>query len=296
MQSKKKGECLRVLKLWWADTNHKINSFRCDEEAGLDSRLVNDWCEKKKISVKTIVDQNHTSLSVVDRFIRTLRDMNTPVEKSKRTSLNRKYRDFTVKRMNKLVAIYNETRHKATGHKPSEMQADSEDPKKAKMEKAYIIKKIYESERRHKLKDYNLEQDTYVKYIIPRDGKKDSKHRYQVSPEYYKIKGKNGHAYEIMAKDGSILTLTRWRLIPLKSIQGMKMARTVNDAKHGKRLEITGHDVANKTYHVKWLMPNGENVYTDQSVKILKAERKHANQLLPIERAYWRGRRLPAGF
>jgi hypothetical protein len=298
MKSKDKNECLRVIKLWYDDTGGKINSFRCDEEAGLDSREVNDWCEQKKISVKSIRDQNHTSLSVVDRFIRTLRDMNTPVEKSKRTSLNRKYRDFTVKRMNKLVAIYNDTTHRTTGHKPSVMQADSNNPKRAELEKAFIIKKIYESERRHKLSDYNLERDTYVKYIIPRDGKKDSKHRYQVSPEYYKIKGKDGHAYEIMAKDGSTLLLTRWRLIPVKSIKGMKMARTVNDAKHGKRIAITGHDPVAKTYRVKWLSPDGEDISTDEPVKILKAERKHANELLSIERDYWKsiGQKRPAGF
>jgi hypothetical protein len=99
-------------------------------------------------------------------------------------------------------------------------------------ERAYIIRKLYQSERRHKIKNYNLPLGTYVKYILLRDGKK--KMRYQVSPECYTIGGKEGHAYIIQAEDGSALHLTRWRLIPIgpELKPGMKLARTVNGGKN----------------------------------------------------------------
>jgi hypothetical protein len=303
LQAKTDVELLRVMKLWFHDTDKQINSIRCDEEAGLDSRAVNDWCEARKISIKSIRDQNHTSLSVVDRVIRTLRDMNVPTEKSKRTSMNRKYRDFTVKRMNKLVKIYNDTTHKATGHKPSKMQSDSEDGVKgAELERAYIIKKIYESERRHKLTDYNLKQDTYVKYIVPR--KDMEKHRYKVSPECYKIKGKDGHAYIIMAKDGSTLTITRWRLIPIgKTIpKGMKMARSVNSAKHGVIVKIEAYKKGwratkkarrKNVYVVLWKSPDGERIVTHEPIELFKRERRRRDVLTKDEKAFWEGKDIP---
>jgi uncharacterized protein YdaU (DUF1376 family) len=287
LTSKSATEILRVLKLWWRDTGHKINSIRCDEEAGLDSHSVNAWFTRNKISVKSIVDQNHTSLSVVDRFIRTLRDMNTPTEKSTRTSANRKYRDFTVKRMNKLLEIYNNTKHKTTGHKPSEMQADSEDPKKAELEKKYIIKKLYESERRHKLSDYNLKIDDYVKYIVPRDGKK--KHRYQITPEYYKIMKKDGHAYVLGARDGSTVTMTRWRLIPVKDTHGLKMARSVNDAKHGIMDNIMSYNKEDQTCFILWKSPNKERITTHEPLGLLKAQRERPNKLTKEEEEFWKG-------
>jgi hypothetical protein len=287
MENKTEAEILRCLKLFWEDAKHNVVSIRCDEEAGLDSRAVNDWFEENKISVKSIRDQNHTSLSVVDRFIRTLRDMNTPTEKTERTSMNRKYRDFTEKRMKKLVEIYNDTVHKTTGKKPKDMDDEAE--------REYIIKKLYESERRHKLKDYNLAKKTYVKYILPRDGKK--KHRYKVSPECYKIMGKDGHAYIIAARDGSTLILTRWRLIPLGRTlpKGMKLAQSVNDAKNGIIKKITNYNKEDDTYSVLWKNPKKERIITREPVANFKRDRKQPTILTRHEEAFWEGKRIPAG-
>jgi hypothetical protein len=169
-------------------------------------------------------------------------------------------------------------------------------------EKKYIIKKLYESERRHKLKDYNLEKNTYVKYIVPKDGKKDSKHRYQVSPEYYKIIDKNGHAYVIAAKDGSTLTLSRWRLLPVKTTEGLKYARSVNGGKKGIITEITDFvegwkDPKTKrkrdVYVVKWKSPEDEEILTHEPIGMFKRERKRLNKLTKHEAAYWKGKTVP---
>jgi hypothetical protein len=189
--------------------------------------------------------------------------------------------------MKKLLLIYNDSTHKATGMRPTEMHGSEEE------EKRYIIKKLYETERRHKLKDYNLEKDTYVKYIIPRDNKK--KHRYKVSPECYKISGKDGHAYIIMAKDGSTLTLTRWRLIPVgKTIpSGMKMGRSINNAKHGIIKAIVAH--RGNRYRVEWQSPDNKRILTWEPIKNFKQERTHKGKLTKHEREYWEGKTIPKG-
>ena len=61
--------------------------------------------------------------------------MNIPTVKTQHQSDHPKYRDFSVKRMNKLLDIYNNTIHNATGHTPAEMNNDDE------LQKQYIAKK-----------------------------------------------------------------------------------------------------------------------------------------------------------
>jgi hypothetical protein len=189
--------------------------------------------------------------------------------------------------MAKLLQIYNDSTHKGTGMKPSKMH-DNKDA-----EKHYIIKKLYESERRHKLKDYNVEDGTFVKYVVPRKDKE--KHRYQVSPECFKIVGKNGHAYIIQAKDGSTLTVTRWRLIPVgKAIpEGMKFGRTINNAKHGIIKGIVAHNATK--YRVEWQSPTDEKIFTWEPIKDFKRERKHKGKLTRHEAEYWKDKKIPKG-
>ena len=86
--------------------------------------------------------------------------MNTPTVKSQHQSTHPKYRDFSVKRMNKLLNIYNHTIHGSTNHTPAEMEQDPN------LETEYITEKLYQLERRRKQKDFELKPDTYVRYIL----------------------------------------------------------------------------------------------------------------------------------
>jgi hypothetical protein len=169
--SKDSGTLLRCLKLLWRETDKNIRSVVSDEEKGLDAAELKAWYTKHEIGHKIITTQNHTGLAIVDRFIRTLRDMNTPARYSKELSHHRKYRDFTEKRMNHLVKIYNNTLHETIKMTPKEMQDDRE------AETKYIIKKLYQVERRKKISDFELPVGTWVRYIVPRDPQK--KNRYQ---------------------------------------------------------------------------------------------------------------------
>ena len=99
--------------------------------------------------------------------------MNTPTVKTQRQSSHPKYRDFSVKRMNKLLNIYNNTVHSTTNHTPAEMEQDPN------LETQYITEKLYQLERRRKQKDFELQPDTYVRYILPKDP--HTKSRFKVS-------------------------------------------------------------------------------------------------------------------
>ena len=80
--------------------------------------------KSKNISQYIVLDNNHTSLAVIDSFIRHLRDMNITNEKSKYQSHHSKYRNFSTHRMNELINIYNNTIHSTTEMKPIEMEND----------------------------------------------------------------------------------------------------------------------------------------------------------------------------
>ena len=46
------------------------------------------------------------------------------------------------------------------------------------------------------------------------------KSRFRVSPEVYKISHKHGNAYVLIAHDGTIKTVSLWRIIPLSNTLG----------------------------------------------------------------------------
>ena len=236
-------------------SKHRVISFTCDEEGAFQSNKVLNYLTERKISVKLINEQRHSALSVINKFIETLRDMNTPGVHSKHQSDDPKYRDFTAARMEKLVKIYNDTLHTAHGHTPKEMEDD------IKLEKKFIIRKLYQLNRRRKITDFDLKPDTYVRYILPKDPKK--KHRYKVSPEAYKISHKEGNAYVIMARDGTTKTLARWRIFPIGTNlpENIKFANTLgNNA--GTVSKINSYDKKNHKYNVEFTMPDG-STYVD---------------------------------
>ena len=243
--------------------HHRVISFVSDEESAFKSRKVLNYLTEKGVSLKLINDQRHSALSVIDKFIRTLRDMNTPTVHSKRQSDDPKYRDFSKHRMKKLIKIYNDTIHTSHGHTPQEMEND------IKLEKKFIIQKLYQLERRRKITDFELAPDTFVRYILPKDPKK--KHRYKVSPEAYKISHRDGNAYTIMAADGTTRTVARWRLFPLgkRLPPKMKFANTFGN-NNGTVSVLHDYNPRTGRYDVEFVMPDGSTVrdsITDLSLR-----------------------------
>ena len=191
------------------DKHRPIYTITSDGEGAFQRQAAQTIYDEYNIKHKVIdnLKYRHTVLSVVDRFIRTLRDMNRPGVNDDKQSHEKEFRDFSTEKMAEFVRLYNNTIHNGTGYTPNEMEADRS------LEEKYIIKKLYELERRKKIKDFNLEVGTYVRFILPKDPKK--KQRYKVSPEAYKIAEKDGNSYVIEAADHNRITVPRWRIFPL---------------------------------------------------------------------------------
>jgi hypothetical protein len=215
--------------------------------------------------------------------------MNTPVGWSKEGSDHRKYRDFTEKRMKHILEVYNQTKHSGIDMAPAQMQALPE------LETKYIIKKIYQEHRRRKITDFELQptptHEVWVRYIVPREAMK--KRRYRVSPEMYKVHGKAGKAWLLMARDGSTKVMPRWRLLPFD--------QKPTDVKEGRSFGTTtgvvdkivgwGRSGKNKgMYKVNWVVPAGDPEETGWiSPSMIRAgvPRAQRRQQIQIEKDYW---------
>ena len=267
---------------------HNIKSLCCDEEPAFLSDTCVNMLKNKGCSLKVITDERHSALAVIDRFIRTLRDMNTPTVKKQtnhpdeiRQSDHGKYRDFSFGRMIKLLDIYNNTVHSSTGMTPEDMENDPH------AEIRYIIRKIYEKERRRKIQDFELEEGTYVRYILPND--KNKKRRYKVSREAYKISHKEGNAYAIEAEDGTIRIVSRWRLFPIgKSLPPKhEWGNTFGkEAQKGTVKKILDYDPKHKKYQVEFEMNDGTRYIQWVSYRDLRFNNPQV--LSPLEHEFFK--------
>jgi hypothetical protein len=214
MNNKSSEALLRVLQKFKSAVEKvgqgKLVYITGDQERAWSGGGINQWLVDHKIRVKLFPSERHSALGMIDRFIRTLRDMNAKGENGEQGSSekeNRKFRDVTPEMMEKLISIHNRALHTETGLTPQAMEASPNE------QKAYIIKKVYEENRREKITDYDLKVGDWVRFMIPKSMMK--KRRYQVTPDVVQIDGRNGRAYVLRAADDSRRTMDRWRLFPV---------------------------------------------------------------------------------
>lgn len=185
-------------------SEHKCVSITSDKEAAFTSQRITNYLKRKDISQYIVLDGNHTSLAIIDSFIRHLRDMNITNEKSKYQSHHSKYRNFSPHRMFELLEEYNNTIHTTTHMKPIDMENDE------KKERQYIAFQLI---RRSKMKNHDIPNGHFVRIVLSKDAMK--KMRFKVSREAYKIIGREGKNYIVSAEDETTTTLPRHRLIDL---------------------------------------------------------------------------------
>ena len=254
LDSKKGAEIRQVLTQFI--NKYKPNKIVCDDEGGVSAEQTLKLLRDKNVILHTVKEQNHTTLSIIDRFIRTLRDMNTP---GSGESHDEKYTYLTEPRMNKLLNVYNNTYHSSIKCTPQEMQNNPN------LEKEYIFKMLEKRDKQQGISDMNLKKGWYVQYLIPKQHMK--KRRYYSSRECYQIAAIKGNIYTIMAKDGSVRNLPRWRIILCNKDgskpNNMKFGSTFPGKWNGLIDEIVAYNTRTKKYRVIFAMPNNQRGYAD---------------------------------
>lgn len=231
-----------------------------DEESAFIEKNNLQLLTDNHVKVHIITEKNHSALGIIDRFIRTLRDMNIPTQKGSKQSHNEKYQTFSPKRMLKLIQIYNSTYHSRIKCSPEEMFNNPE------LEKEYIFEQLERKEKQEEnIKDLHLKEGSFVRYILPKaNGRRK---RYQVSRECYKIESVNGNMYTLIARDGTVMNLPRFKLM-LCSKDGskpdnVKWADTIPDKWNGVVSRIMSYNPTTKKYRVVFTVPGKED-YIDE--------------------------------
>ena len=224
-----------------------------DEEAAFVEKNNVKLLTDNHVKMHVITDQNHSSLGIIDRFIRTLRDMNIPTEKGDKQSHLPKYQTFSEKRMYKLLSIYNTTYHSRIKCSPAEMFNDPA------LEKEYIFSQLEKKEEQEEnIKDLHLKEGMFVRYILPRaNGRRK---RYQISRECYRIESVRGNMYTLIAKDGTTKDYPRFKLIPCSKDGSkpvnIKWADTFPDKWNGVITEIRSYNPRTQKYTVVFKVPD----------------------------------------
>jgi uncharacterized protein (DUF2267 family) len=234
---KGEAEVLQALKEF-VEANKPIVKIVADKESAWNGRSITTWLEGQGIDSKLIPNQQHTALGVIDRFIRTLRDM---LDKDDGEKI------FTAEKMQELIAHYNDTYHETIKKAPNEMTS--------KDEKKYIFKMLYDQEQRERISDYDLSVPFYARFIIPKSLMEKS--RYRVSKGVVKVVGRDGKGYVCVAADGSTRVMQRWRLFPVGGSQGEYDLEKTLGTKQGIIDQIVKRAGGGK-YVVRWTRPDGK--------------------------------------
>ena len=184
-----------------------IVKLTSDGECAFNSQQFIDACHENEIMLKIIPDGAHSTLGIVDRFIRTLRDMNQPLNKSQGQQYDKEFIEFSPEKMKKLINTYNNTYHNSIKCSPKEMYNDES------LEKEYIAKCVKKQAIQDTIKDFNLPEGIYVRYRMNKSDLNGHKRRSKVSREKYLIKKRIGNRYLLQAADGKIISKSRFELI-----------------------------------------------------------------------------------
>ena len=213
------------------------------EKAFMEKRNI-ELMKEKKVLLQTVPERNHSSLSLIDRFIRTLRDMNRVVDgEINKQSTDEEFKTFSVEKMDELIDIYNNTYHSAIKCTPKEMFDNEE------LEKEYIFNCMDKHEKQKRIEDFELKENEFVRYVIDKDPLK--KKRYNVSNESYRIAGKEGKHYILEAADGTTMIKPRYKLVRA-DVDKYKQAETIDGAWNGVLKEIISFDKRTNKYKVKF--------------------------------------------
>ena len=230
-----------------------VESMTSDQDHSYITDSMTNFFLSHHIDHQTTLANDHNRLGIINRAIKTLRDLNQS-------------RDFTVKSMNRCLKAYNNSIHSSTQMKPNQFD---------KADEIEYIRKMDEltDSIQHRAKE--LKPHTHVRII--QDKTLMGKKRSNLTPNAYLIDSKVKNKYIIRAKDDSVAEYPRYRLVPDKKA---KLASTIESK--GKRAVIDHIESYNKKhYKVKYADGSSGNL----TLKQMREGRP--TKLSPQELEYW---------
>lgn len=177
---------INVFKQFLNDIDHEITSLRFDNESAVKSKQFQTMLRNNGITFISVVEGSHTSLSLIDRLCRTIRDI----------SYNTGIKILNQDSINKILNIYNNMYHsslsKILGKKitPNEV---NEHPELEQQIINYCID--YNKQLKVLHPEIELQVGQICKVYQPFD--KFKKRRRLLKKDYYRIVNKTGNIYTV---------------------------------------------------------------------------------------------------
>ena len=237
------------------DDVHDVKILRSDQDTAYLSNDVIDYLKDKHIIYRTTEDNNHNILGIINRFMRTLRDLNNK-------------HNFSNQRMQDILNEYNNSPHRSLkGKSPNDMKDIDET--------AYIDEK--DEETKNIKQSIDLDIGDRVRVIL--DKNKIEKNRSNLSDYSYIIDSKDGNNFVVKSADGSVDKYPAYRLVKCDS--RYELADTIKNGKRGMISDILDYNEKNDTYKVE---------FDEGTIDTIPAKNlREGNPLVisQIEREYW---------
>lgn len=228
----------------------ECKSIESDEDTAYLSKTVLDFMMEHDIIYTTTTDNNHNKLGIINRFMRTIRDMHS-------NEPNASILD--------IVDSYNNMPHKSLNYKsPNEFTKEDE---------LEYIKKM-----NGQINPYHFEPGDSVRVVL--DKSPLTKHRTNLSKQSFIVDSKDGNQFIIRSSDGSVDTIPGYKLV--KSSKNVPLATTIKDGKRGIVKEIKSYNKKKDTYSITY-----ENSTVKDTIKAKNMREGHPTKLSTMEREYW---------
>ena len=256
MAGKGAKEVLRSLNEF-IQTVPECKAISSDQDRAYLSNSVLEFMREHDIIYTTTLDEDHNKLSIINRFMRTIRDMK---DREPNTDII------------SLVNSYNDMPHRSLNYKsPNEITPSDE------LE--------YISSMLNQVNPYKFKPGESVRIIL--DSNPFVKKRTNLSKESYIIDSKDGNQFIIRSSDGSVDTMPGYRLV--KSAKNVPLASTIKNGKRGIVKEIKSYNSKKDTYSVVYEMP--DNSASKDTIKAKNMREGHPTKLSTLERQYWLSRK-----
>lgn len=175
-----------AFKKFLKDINYKITSLRFDGESAIKSNLFQTLLENYKIKFIPVIKDSHTSLGLIDRLCRTIRDI----------SYNTRTKILNQKDIDKILNIYNNMYHSSLSKMLNKKITPNEVSKDPKLEQQIINYCMdYNNQLKVLYPEINLSIGQICKIYQPFD--KFKKRRRLLKKDYFKIVNKTGNIYTV---------------------------------------------------------------------------------------------------
>lgn len=177
---------INVFNQFLNDINHQITSLRFDNESAVKSKQFQTMLRNNKIKFVPVVEGSHTSLSLIDRLCRTIRDI----------SYNMGIKILNQDSINKILNVYNNMYHSSLSKMLGKKITPNEVNNSPELEQQIINYCIdYNKQLKVLHPEIELQVGQICKVYQPFD--KFKKRRRLLKKDYYKIVNKTGNIYTV---------------------------------------------------------------------------------------------------